>query len=161
LRESGQERDARVDAGIELLLGDGFLELIELALLPVVGVHHREVRVRVDEAGEQRGVAEIDDLSASGYGRAGTGGGDFIVGDDDEAGSRERIAFAVEHARGLEDDGFAGSLLRLLGIGGARDCSRCKSCCDDCSEWPFANHEFSSALKVRTDNSLATGKVKN
>ena len=35
-----------------------------IRLLPVVGIHHGQVRVRVDEAGQQRGVAEIDYFGA-------------------------------------------------------------------------------------------------
>src|SRR5262249_15622773 len=65
----------------------------------------------VDEAGEQRGVAEIDDL---GVGRNGAADRlDPAVLDDHDGIARDGVGGAVEHARGLEDDG-----LRWLGEGG-------------------------------------------
>src|SRR5437879_5885789 len=59
-RESGHQGYTRVRACVESLLRDGLLQRIERVLLPIVRIHHGDVGVRVDEAGEKRGVAEVD-----------------------------------------------------------------------------------------------------
>ena len=64
--------------------------------------------MRVDEAGEEGGVAEIDGFGAGGKGRRGADGGDLTVGDHDEAGGDHVIADAVEHVGGFEDVGLVG-----------------------------------------------------
>jgi len=42
--------------------------------------------VRIDQAGEECGIAEIDGFGAGGECRTGAGGDDLTVGDHDKAG---------------------------------------------------------------------------
>jgi len=79
-----------------------------------------EVHMRVDEAGEQRGVAEIDDLSALGMVDGSGDGADAVAFNEDLARLQERAGVDLEQAGGVEDDG---RVRRLLGGG-----CECQSC---------------------------------
>ena len=57
--------------GIESALRDVLLEVVQFLHAVIALVRVSEVRVRVDQAGEQRGVAEIDGLGAGGECRFG------------------------------------------------------------------------------------------
>ena len=78
-----------------------------------------DVRVRVDEAGQQRRVAELDRSRAGGNrdGALPSDGDDLVVGHDHDAVLDRRGAGAVDDARGVEDDG-AGA----LGFLGGEEC---------------------------------------
>ena len=71
-----------------------------------------EMHVRVDEAGEQRGVAEVDDLGAGRMVDRGADGADAVTFDEDFAGPEQRAGIDLEQARGVEDDGRGGNLRR-------------------------------------------------
>ena len=111
--EAGHQGDASIDGGIEGLLGDGFLQRVEPRLLIVLGVRKREMRMRVNEPREKRGVTEIDDLRAGGYGCAWANAGDFAAGDDHEAWRDNGIAFTIEEPSCLQDVSFFGRFLPL------------------------------------------------
>jgi hypothetical protein len=58
--------------------------------------------VCVDEARQQRGVAEVDDLRG---GQRGAADGFNLVAADDHYGGRDHaLAFAVDQARGSDDE---------------------------------------------------------
>ena len=71
------------------------------------------MRVGVDEAGRERGVAEVDYLGSGWRGGAGADAEDARAVHHHQAGRAHFMA--VEHARGFEDSGF------LLREGGATD----------------------------------------
>ena len=72
------------------------------------------MRMRVNEAGEKRGVTEIDDFRAGGDGCAGADAGDFAAGDDHEAGRDNGIALAIEQPSCLQDVSFFGRFFALV-----------------------------------------------
>src|ERR1700730_17188753 len=76
--------------------------------------------MRVDEAGEERGVSEVECFSASGNGSLSADAADFSVGDDNQAWSRHSVALAIEHPRRLQHIGLA-CLCRLRMSGQYRD----------------------------------------
>ena len=139
-RKASHQRDTRVHAGIQRLFCDCFLQQIELALLPVVGIHRGFVRVRVDESRQQRGIAKIDDLGARGNGGACSDSGNFPVGHDHQTRAHQRIALPVEKARCFQHEDFA---RRLLG-GSCRRNGDCGTKNEN-SE-PSASHEFSLTI---------------
>jgi hypothetical protein len=69
--------------------------------------------MRVNKAGKQRRVAEVDDFCTCRDGRAGSHAGDFSVGHNDETGLGQRVALPVEHPHGFQHIRFARWLLRL------------------------------------------------
>ena len=83
--------------------GVGRLRVAELAA--------DDVRVRVDESGQERRVAEVDDARAGGNRHRAllADGDDLVVGDDDDAVVNRRGAGAVDHSSGAKRDG-AGAL---------------------------------------------------
>src|SRR5262249_35010438 len=67
--DAGHQGDLGVGNGVEGLFGDWFLQGVELALLPIVGAHHGDVRVSIDEAGQKSGIAKVDHFCAGWSGR--------------------------------------------------------------------------------------------
>src|ERR1035437_495742 len=106
--EAGHQGAAHDIDGIERALRNVLLEGVQFlyAVVALVGVS--EVGVRVDQAGEQGGVAEIDGFGAGGKRRLGADGGDLTVGDHYKAGRDHVIDLAVEHVGGFEDVGLVG-----------------------------------------------------
>ncbi len=99
--EAGHEVVARGERGDDGALRDGFLDGLQIFGAGV----EEEVDVGVDQAGEQGGVAEVDDF---GVRRARDFRADFVDAvalDEDFAGSGDAAGFDVEQARGVEDDG--------------------------------------------------------
>ncbi len=66
--------------------------------------------VGVDEAGEQGGVAQVDDFGALGMVDRGADGADVVAFDQDFAGLEEGAGIDLEKARGVENDGRGGGL---------------------------------------------------
>ena len=108
----------------------GFLDGLQIF---GAGVEEK-VDVSVDEAGEKRGVAEVDDF---GVGRAGNFGADFfdeVAFDENFAGSGDVAGFDVEEACGVDlgpvDTGGGGGEAamrqhpRTLPMGGFRTFNR-------------------------------------
>jgi hypothetical protein len=62
--------------------------------------------VGINEAGEKRGVAKVDDFSPGGDRSAWANSDNFATGHDDKAGSDQRVALSVEKSRGFQDIGF-------------------------------------------------------
>ena len=106
--EARHEGTAHDIDGVQRSLRDVFLEVVQFldAVVTLVGVS--EVRVRVDEDGEQRGIAQIDDFGAGGKCRVCADCGDLTVNHDDEARGGHTIALTVEHVGGFEDVGLIG-----------------------------------------------------
>src|SRR5580704_420375 len=106
----GGARGAEGDAGFEYV---GVVAAFGRIFAP-----EEDVRVGVDQAGEDCGVGKVDDVEAGG--RLSGGGGDFydaIVLDEDELVLEGRVGGAVDERAGA-DDGFG-----VLGVGGGlRDC---------------------------------------
>jgi hypothetical protein len=133
------------------------LQAVELVLLPVVGIHHGYVGVGVDEAGEERGIAEIDYFGARGGGGAGSGRDDLSVGDHDDSRRDQGIALTVEKAGGFQDDGLASGLLPLAQGGKQQDQA------DEEKNSGLAHELFSLEEHAKTrkaDNSSLGEKVK-
>ena len=102
--EAGHQIVAGGERGEDGALRDGFLDGLQ-----VFGAGMQEqMHVGVDQAGQQRGVAEIDDLRAGGMRDGRADGGDAIALDQDFAGRRDVAGFDVEQARGMQDDGARG-----------------------------------------------------
>src|SRR5271155_255092 len=115
--ESGHQGDACIYGGVDSHFRDGLLQIVKQRFAVVLAVLHGEVGVGVDEAGEKRGVAEVDDFGAGGNGGALADADDLAVADDYNAGLGDGVAFAVKHARGFEDVSLAAGLLRVDGGG--------------------------------------------
>ena len=107
-REAGHQGAAHDIDGIQRALRDVFLEGVQFLDAVVALVWVGEVRVRIDEAGQEGGVAEIDGFGAGGNRRLGADGDDLAVGDHDEAGGDDVIALAIEHVGGFEHICFVG-----------------------------------------------------
>jgi hypothetical protein len=72
-----------------------------------------EMDVGIDQPGEQRGVAEVDDSGALGMIHRGGDGANAIPFDQYFAGLEQGSGIDLEQARGVEDDGRGGRLLRV------------------------------------------------
>jgi len=84
--------------------GNGFLDGLE-----VFGTGMKEeVDVGVDEAGEERGVAEIDDAGVLRMIDVGADEGDFVANDEDFTGGEDLACVDFKQARGVEEDGGGG-----------------------------------------------------
>ena len=70
-----------------------------------------EMNVRVDKAGEQGSVAEIDDFGALRMVDRGADGANAISLDQNFAGLEQGSGIHLEQARGVENDGRGGWLL--------------------------------------------------
>ncbi len=111
--DAGHEGNAGVDAGIESLLGDWFLQGIQAVLFVIVGKHIGEMGVRVDEAGEERGVAEIDDFGAGRNCGGATDGDYFAGGNDHDAWRNESVGLTIVETSGFQDKSFVRCFLPL------------------------------------------------
>jgi hypothetical protein len=129
--EAGEEVVARGEGGEDGALGNGFLDGLQ-----IFGAGMQEkMDVRVNQAGEQSGVAEVDEFGAVRMRHFVAGFDDEIVLDQNFAGSGDAAGFYVEQARGVEDDGFcrSGWSWRLLLCGTFwRSGRRCNG--DDCDD---------------------------
>ena len=97
--------------GDERALGDGLFDGLEGF---VAGVEE-EMHVRVDEAGHERGVAEVDDLRAGGMRDVRSGLGDAVARNQDFARREDFAGGDIEDARGVQY-GLRGWCW-LLGVG--------------------------------------------
>ncbi len=108
--ETGFQRDARVGNGFEHDLGRRAFELRHGVAVAVMGAVS-EMRVAIDQAGEDRHFRKIDERCACGNGEVFADGFDFSVADDDR--------LIRERATGVDVDQSAGAdyrdrrLLRL------------------------------------------------
>ena len=93
--------------------------VFEVIPVPVLAGLTGEVDVRIDEARQQRRVAEVDDLRVRRNGDAGAGGDDAIAVDDDHAIRQHVVGCGIEDMCGLQRDRFRG--LRESDGGGERD----------------------------------------
>jgi hypothetical protein len=71
------------------------------------------MRVGVDEAGKQRGIAQVDNFRACGDSCSCADADDPPTGYLNEPGSYQGVALAVEHSGGLQNISFGGGLLFL------------------------------------------------
>jgi hypothetical protein len=102
-REAVLQRDAGMDRGLVSFLCDVMPEAIDKEL--VIGFHSDcQMRVRVDEAGAQRDIAEIDPIGAGRDSQVGSACGDLFSLDQDHATCLDPIRFAVEDSRSFESD---------------------------------------------------------
>jgi len=99
-REAGQQRDARDGAGFKGLLGGRGAQVVIFGQIAVHAERVGQMRVRVDQAGQQSGVAQIHDFRAGGRGPAHLG--DLPVLNDDQAWRDGLVGSAVEQARGFQ-----------------------------------------------------------
>ena len=88
--------------------GNGFLDGLQVFGAGV----QKEVHMGVNEAGKQRGVAEVDDLGALRVVNQCGDGANAIALDKNLAGPEERAGIDLEQAGGVENDGRG---CRLLG----------------------------------------------
>ena len=76
--------------------------------------------VRVDETGQEGGVAEVEHARAGGHGQAGAHGLDRPSLHHDHGVAHGRLAAAVEEPGGLDDDDAGGSAGRARGLRSVR-----------------------------------------
>src|SRR4029078_12313253 len=93
----------RVHAGVKGLLRRLAHDALEEVEVEVLARLEGEVDVGVDEAGQQRDVAEVDDLRAGGDGDVDAG--NAVAGDDDGGVGDDVVGGAVEETGGFEGDG--------------------------------------------------------
>ncbi len=121
------ESAAAGEGGAGCAEGDAGLEDVGVvAAFGWVFAPEKDVGVGVDEAGEDGGVGEVDDVEAGG--RLGGGGGDFydaVVLDDDDLVFERRVGGAVDEGAGADDGDPFGCGGRRLGLRGV-------NCCDEC-----------------------------
>ena len=77
----------------------------------------KEMDMRVDEAGEQRGVAEVDEADSLRMLDRRADSTDALALDEDLAGLEQGSGVDLQKAGGVEHDGRGGW---LLGVGGKR-----------------------------------------
>ena len=113
--------------GPDRLLGDAAPEVVDRVLVPVLAHLARQVDVGVEEAGEKRHVAEVDDGRPGRHRKRPARGRDLLPLDDHDRVGDERVGDAVEEAGGTDrDDGGLCGLrgrrgLRGGGAGGEQD----------------------------------------
>jgi hypothetical protein len=113
--ESGQEVVTRGDGGEDGALGNGFLDGLQ-----IFGAGMQEkMDVRVNQAGEQGGVAEVDEFGAVRMRDFVAGFDDEIVLDQDFAGSGDAAGFDTSSRRA------AWRTMAFVAAGGAGDCCCC------------------------------------
>ena len=99
--EAGHQIIARGKSRDDGALRDGFLDGLQ-----ILGAGMQEkMHMRIDQARQQRGVAEIDDLRAGGMCHRGTDGADAVALNQNLAGCGDVAGLDVEQARGVENDG--------------------------------------------------------
>ena len=104
--EAGHQRGAQVIDGAGGAQGEAFVRDLIVPRRFVVGVE-QDVGVAFDQAGEQGGAGEVDDLGVGGVdGGGGSGGLDAVAADAD--GPAFVGSLAIEDAGGLEDGGVLG-----------------------------------------------------
>ena len=111
--ESGEQIVASGEGGENRALRNGFLNGLQIFRAGM----QEEVDVRVDQAGEKCGVAEIDEFGGVRVIHLGADFYDESALDEDFPGSNGAASFYVEQARGVEDDGArsrGGRGLRLV-----------------------------------------------
>jgi hypothetical protein len=77
-----------------------------------------EMDVSVNEAREERGVAEVDDAGVGGVVNGSADGADFVPLDEDLAGLEEGAGVDLKQVRSVEDDGL---------LGGGERCGECEN----------------------------------
>ena len=102
--EARVERAPGVLGGVLRLLGGPAQEDVHLVAVPALPRLEGDVRVRVDEAGQKRGVAEVDDLRARR--RRAAHLRDALVLHHHQAGPHQGALARIEEAGGLEDHGL-------------------------------------------------------
>ena len=111
--EAGEEIGFGGLLGEEGAPGDGFLDGLQIFRAGM----EEEMDVGVDEAGEQRCVAEVDDVCALRMIDGSADGADAVALDENLAGAEEDAGVNLKQAGGVEDDGRGCGLLR-----GSADC---------------------------------------
>ena len=106
--EAGQQVGLGGLLGQDHAPGNGFLDGLQVFCAGM----QKEMHVRVDEAGEQRGVAQVDDFGALRMVDRRAHGANALALDEDFAGLEQGAGIDLEQARGVEDDGGGGGLLR-------------------------------------------------
>jgi hypothetical protein len=83
-----------------------------------------EMDVRVDEAGKQGAVAEVDDFRALRMKDRRADGADAVALDQNFARLKQGSGFHLEQARGVQDDGSRGGVGRRLR---GQNCGKCQN----------------------------------
>jgi hypothetical protein len=99
-RESVAERDLHRLTGPQRAIRHRLLEELRVVILGSDVALQQRVDVRVDQARQQRHVAEVDDLRVGGNGAADRL--DLVAADDDHRRRHDRAAAAVDHPRGAK-----------------------------------------------------------
>jgi len=98
------QRDLHGLAGSQRAIRHRLFEELIVVILGSNVALQQSVDVRIDEAGQQRHVAEVDHLGVRGDGAADRF--DLVAADDDDRRRNDRAAAAVDHPRGAKRDDF-------------------------------------------------------
>ena len=105
--EAGHQGGAQVIDGAGGAQRESFVRHLVVPRSLVVGMQ-QDVRVAFDQAGQQRGAGQVDDLGVGGVdGRGGSGGLDAVAAD--AHGPAFVRGLAIEDAGGFEDGGVLGA----------------------------------------------------
>ncbi len=110
--EAGHQIGAAASVGEDGALRDGFLHGLQIFRAGM----QEQMDMRVDQAGEQRAVAKIDDLRARGMGDGRAHFDDAFAAHQHFAGRDNAAGFDIDQARGVKYDGARG-----LGAGRAAE----------------------------------------
>jgi len=127
--EAGEEVGFGCLFGEDSAPGDGFLDRLQIFSAGM----KEEMDVGVDEAGEQRCVAEVDEACVLRVIDGGADGADAVALDENFAGAEEDAGVNLKQAGGVENDGRG---CRLLGEGNGREGKGCTEADGTCKKFP-------------------------
>ena len=104
--KSSHQCNVRVDARIQSHFWNRLAQTIQRRFGIVLAIHHGQVRMRIDESRHQRCVAQVNCLCIRGSRCTRSNARNFSVRHNHNSGRDQRIAFPVEHPRGLQHIGL-------------------------------------------------------
>ena len=116
--EAGHQVVAGGQHGEDGALRNGFLNGLQVLRAGM----QEQVHMRVDQAGQQRAIAQVDDLRAGRMGDRGAGFDDAVVLHQHLTGRKIAPGFDIQHARRVQHDG----VFRRGGDGTAKENSNAK-----------------------------------
>jgi hypothetical protein len=100
--DAGEQRAPGVGGGPQCLRWDRATQVVDGVAVPVVAHLDAQVRVGVDDARQQRGVAQLDDPRAGRHRQGAAYGLDASTCDEHDGVAHARVAPSVEQPRGLQ-----------------------------------------------------------
>ena len=100
--KAGEQRSARAPDAGERPLRNRELEVVDAILLPVYGLLHGQMRMRIEETGQQGSVSKIEHLRPRRNRRPWSSGSNFPVTHHHQARRHHLVRLTVEHSGGFE-----------------------------------------------------------